>query len=287
MAVVLALLGLLLVPGLIADERPLPDSAVVLREARKRLEFDSTRQSNYVYVETRRSRSLDGKGRVTKESVKVFEQYPGLPGETGWERLIEEDGKPLSAAKLADQDRERQEHVQKYIRTLEAQDENDRKKLERKRQEQRREEAKIIDDGFRIYEMTLRRREALEGHDTLVIDFKPRPNVKGSTREGGLMKHFAGTAWVSESDYELVRLDVEALDTVSLGLGLFARIHEGSKLSFQRRKVNGEEWLPASMSLTASARLLLLKRMRVDQLSEFSRYRKFDVATDTTFSTDR
>jgi hypothetical protein len=287
MPVVLAVLALLLVPGLLADERPLPDAAVVMREARKRLEFDSTRQSNYVYVETRRSRSLDGKGRITKESIKVFERYPGLPGETGWERLIQEDGKPLSEAKLAEQDRERQEHVQKYLRNLEGQDENDRRKLERKRQEERREEAQIIDDGFRIFEMTLRRREALEGHDTLVVDFKPRPNVKASTREGGLMKHFAGTAWVSESDYELVRLDVVALDTVSFGLGLFARIHEGSKLSFQRRKVNGEEWLPASMSLTASARLLLLKRMRVDQLSEFSGYRKFDVATDTTFATER
>lgn len=289
MPLVLALLGLLLAPGLLGQERPLPDPAVVLREARKRLDFDSTRQSNYVYVETRRSRSLDGKGRTTKESVKVYERYPGLPGETGWERLIEEDGKPVSAAKLADQDRERQEHVRKYLRNLEGQDEGDRRKLERKREEERRDEAKIIDDGFRIYEMAMRRRELLEGHETLVVDFKPRKNVKPLTREGGIMKHFAGTAWVSESEYELVRLEVEALDTVSFGLGLFARVHQGSRVAFQRRKVNGEEWLPASMSLTASARLLLLKRMRVDQLSEFSNYRKFDVATDTTFSqtTDR
>ena len=134
----------------------------------------------------------------------------------------------------------------------------------------------------------MRRRELLEGHETLVVDFKPRKNVKALTREGGIMKHFTGTAWLSESEFELVRLEVEALDTVSFGLGLFARVHQGSRVAFQRRKVNGEEWLPASMTLTASARLLLLKRMRVDQLSEFSNYRKFDVATDTTFSqTDR
>lgn len=285
MPVVLALLGLLLVvPGFAPEDRPLPDAAVVLREARNRLQFDSTRQSNYMYLETRRERSLDGKGRVTKETVKVFERYPGLPGEVSWERLISENGKPLSAAKLAEQDRERQEQVQKYLKKTQSQDDGDRRKLEREREKERKEEAAIIDDGFRIFEMTMRRRETIEGHETLAIEFRPRPKVKANTREGGLMKHFAGTAWVSESEYELVRLEVEALDTVSFGLGMFARIHQGSRVSFQRRKVNDEEWLPATVSVTASARLLLLKRLRVDQLSEFSSYRRFGVDTDTTFS---
>jgi len=287
MPVLLALVGLLFVPGLIADDRPLPDPAVVLREARSRLAFDSTRQSNYMYVETRRERSLDGKGRVTKESVKVYERYPGLPGEDGWERLIAENGKPLSAAKLAEQDRERQEHVEEYLRKTERQDDGDRQKEQRKNEKERREEAAIIDDGFRIFEMTLQRRETIEGHETLLIEFTPRPKVKANTREGGIMKHFAGKAWVSESDYELVRLEVEALDTVSFGLGMFARIHQGSRVSFQRRKVNDEEWLPATVSVTASARLMLLKRMRVDQLSEFSNYRRFGVDTDTTFTPPR
>lgn len=281
--VLLGLLGLLFIPSLAGEDRPLPDAALVLREVRNRLELDSTRQSNYVYLETRRSRSLDGNGRVTKEKVHVYEQYPALPGESGWERLIAENGKPVSAAKLAEQDRERQEHVQKYVRKLEDQGENDRRKLEREREKERREAMAIIDDGFRLFNLKLRGREQVEGHETLVIEMTPRRDVKPATREGGLMKHFAGTAWVSESDYELVRLEAEALDTVSFGLGMFARIHKGSRLAFQRRKINGEEWLPASISVTASARLLLVRRMRVDQLSEFSQYRRFNVETESTY----
>ena len=69
------------------------------------------------------------------------------------------------------------------------------------------------------------------------------------------MRHFAGKAWVSETEYELVRLEAEAIETASFGLGLLARVHKGSKAAFERRKVNGEEWLPASASYTASARV--------------------------------
>jgi hypothetical protein len=94
------------------------------------------------------------------------------------------------------------------------------------------------------------------------------------------MRHFAGKAWVSETEYEVVRLEAEAIETASFGLGLLARVHKGSKAAFERRKVNGEEWLPASASYTASARVMLVRRLRIGGTMEFSDYRKFTVATD-------
>jgi len=66
-----------------------------------------------------------------------------------------------------------------------------------------------------------------------------------------------------------------------LGLGLLARLHKGSRASLLRRKVNGEIWLPAQARFSGSARLLLFKGLRLDGLSEYSDYRKFQVATST------
>jgi hypothetical protein len=94
-------------------------------------------------------------------------------------------------------------------------------------------------------------------------------------------------AWVSEAEYEVVRLEAEAIETASFGLGLLARVHKGSKAAFERRKVNGEEWLPASANYTASARVMLLKRLRIGGTSEFSDYRKFAVTTDTKVGTPK
>ena len=74
---------------------------------------------------------------------------------------------------------------------------------------------------------------------------------------------------------------MEAIDAVSIGLGLLARVHKGTTASFTRRKVNNEAWLPARAEYVVSARVLLLKRLREGGLFEFSNYRKFTVDTST------
>lgn len=81
-----------------------------------------------------------------------------------------------------------------------------------------------------------------------------------------------------------MRLEFEVIDTVSLGWGLLARIHKGTRLRFERRKVNGEVWLPAEAEYTVSGRLALFKRVRARAVSQFANYRKFVVDTDATYA---
>src|SRR5690242_62858 len=107
--------ALLAVTALVAQERPLPHQERFLREVRMRLQTDSTLQSGYVYVETRREQKLDGRGRVNQESVKVYESYPGLPGEDRWERLISENGRPRAAADLEKELRDRQKKAETMV----------------------------------------------------------------------------------------------------------------------------------------------------------------------------
>ena len=71
-----------------------------------------------IVLERRIEQKLDASGRSKDEAVKVFEVYPGLPGEDRYRRLIEEDGKPVSADKLARQDRGRLKDVEAYAQKL-------------------------------------------------------------------------------------------------------------------------------------------------------------------------
>ena len=271
----------------ISQERPLPDQKAFLEEVRKRLQTDEALQSGYTYVERRRELKLDKSLRSTKETLKVIESYPGLPGEERWDRLIFEDGKPVSAADLEKRDRERQKKAQEYVRRLEREPEKVRRDDARRREKYFREMAEVVDELFLVYDMRMLQREALEGHDTIAFALTPRPASKPRTRDGKIMKKFTVRAWLSESDHELVRVDIEAIDTVSIGLGLLARVHKGTRASFTRRKINDEVWLPASASYTASARIGLLKMMRVGGTSEYSDYRKFTVGTSTTYTTPK
>jgi hypothetical protein len=280
----LALFGALAVQerSLAVQERPLPDYETFAAQVRARLATDEERQSGYTFLERRIEQKLDASGRSKGEAVKVFEVYPGLPGEDRYRRLIEEDGKPVAADKLAQQDRGRLKEVEAYARKVSIAAE--REKAARDLEKERRRYAAAIDDIFRIYDVHMVGRDSIDGHDTIVAMLAPRADAKPQTGDGKIMRHFKARAWIGESDYELVRAEIEAIDDLSFGLGLLARVHKGTVATFQRRKVNNEVWLPERVTWTASARVLLLKSLRLRGVSEFSNYRKFTVGTSTTYA---
>jgi hypothetical protein len=274
------------ISALSAQDRPLPELEPFLKEVRARLETDASRQFGYSYVETRRRTSIDGKGRRRDESVTVLESYPGLPGEgERWERVVERDGKPVPAAELRKGDDARRRKAERYARALSAETPADKAKVERERAAARRERAELVNDVFVAYEIAMLGRETLDGHDTIAFSLRPRPGSRPRTREGRMLKSFRGRAWVSESDFELARLDVEAIEPVSIGFGLLARVHKGTTMAFSRRKINGEAWLPARVEYEVSARVLLLKRYREGGVVEFSNYRKGTVETSSSIAT--
>jgi hypothetical protein len=251
------------------DDAPLPAVEPFLKEVRARLETDAARRFGYSFRETQRKTAIDGSGRRREEPATILESYPGLPGEERWERVVQRNGKPVSEAELKQKDDER------------------RRKAMLRADEARRERAVLVDDVFIVYAVDMVGRERIEGHDTIAFTLTPRPQAKPRTRDGRMMKSFRGRAWVSETDFELARLDVEATETVSIGMGLLARVHKGTSLGFTRRKVNGEAWLPARVQYEISARFLLLKRFREGGVTEFSDYRKFTVDTTADIQSPR
>jgi len=279
-AIAVAILSL---TAVMAQERPLPDQDTFLREVRAKLRTDSSLQSSYIYTETRREQKLDDRGRVTQESVKVYENYPGLPGEQRWERLISEDGRPRPASELEKEMRDRQKKAEELARQSVEEPAKLQARQQRDYAEQRRELDAILDDMMLVYDIRMERRESLNAHDTIVFSLTPRPNSKPRTREGKQMRAFNVRAWVSESDYELVRLDAEAIDTLKMGFGVLARLHKGATLSFLRTKVNDEVWLPSRVTYVGSARVGLVAVLRRSGSSVFAGYRKFSVDTSTTY----
>ena len=275
----------LLVAAPVAQERPLPDFNTFAAEVKKHLATDEERQSGYVFNERRLEQKVNAAGRVTDESVKVYEVYPGLPGEERYRRLIEEDGRPIPADRLARQDTDRRKKAEEYARKQAVASE--RQKEAREQDKARQEYSAAVEDIFRIYDIQMVRREPIEGLDTILATLTPKPGARPQTDDGRIMRHFKARAWISESDYELVRVEIEAIDNLSFGLGLLARVHKGTVATYQRRKVNDETWLPLKVTWTASGRLLLLRRLRLRGVSEFSNYRRYSVDTSTTIGSPR
>jgi len=278
-------LAVLLVVAAPAQERPLPEFNTFAAEVKKHLATDEERQSGYVFNERRLEQKVNAAGRVTDESVKVYEVYPGLPGEDRYRRLIEENGRPTPPERLARLDAERRKKAEEYARKQAVASE--RQKEARTQDKARQEYSAAVEDIFRIYDIQMLRRERIEGLDTILATLTPKRGARPQTDDGKIMRHFKARAWISESDYELVRVEIEAIDNLSFGLGLLARVHKGTVATYQRRKVNGETWLPLEVTWTASGRVLLLRRLRLRGVSQFSNYRRYSVDTSTTIGAPR
>jgi hypothetical protein len=268
-----------------AQSRALPDREAFLAEVRTRLIDLGSSQRGYVFEVTRREQSLDADGRTTDESVKVYESFPGLPGKERWERLIAEDGQPVPPSDLAEQDRKRAEAVRSVTRRQTRDPEAAREQQTHVWEEYLRDMSETVDDIFRVYDIRMLGREVIAGHDTIAFALTPRPDADPRGSNGERMRSFVIQAWVSESDHELVRVEAETIDTVKIWWGLLARIHPGSTISYERQKVNDEDWLPARLQYRGSARIGLVRVIRRSGSEEYSGYRKLadddDLVTTT------
>jgi hypothetical protein len=264
-------------------DAPLPEVSAILDKVKARIRLDRELQSQYTYLEKRRDVKLSKLGKVTVGPMRTFEVYPSAkPGRT-YKRLVEIDGKRLDAAELERRDAAHRQHVLDMVE----QEKNETPQLRAKRQGEEakdlREQRDLIDDAFAIFEVKLTGREMLEGKRVIAATLTPRQNVKTKSDEGKWMKRFKGRAWVSDDDYQVAKVEMEALDDISIGWGLVGRVHQGSKFTFTRTKVNDEVWLPVEMKFEASGRTLLFRKFQIFTVTSYSDYKKFNVDTAVTF----
>ncbi len=93
-------------------------------------------------------------------------------------------------------------------------------------------------------------------------------------KEAKFLPKFRGRVWIDKNEAQLSKLDVECIDTVSLGWFL-ARVHKGSRIVIEQTRVNDEVWLPKHIALKVGVRLALLKNFNVEMEQTYRDYKKF------------
>jgi len=235
--------------------------------ADKDIENDK-RLRNYTYIERDEEHKLDGKGRIKSTEAKTYEVME-LYGEQV-QRLTEKDDKPLDAKDAAKEE----EKIQKIINKRRDESENDRKKREEKEEKGREEDRKFVLEVADAYNFKLVGTELVGGREAWVIDGEPRPGFVPHMKQSKFLTKFRGRVWIDKSDFQLAKMDVECLDTISWGL-FMARIHKGSRFMLEQTRVNEEVWLPRELTVKVDVRLALLKSVNVDLEQSFRDYKKF------------
>jgi len=239
--------------------------------ADKDLENDK-RLRDYTYIERDEEHKLNGKGEVKGTEVKTYEVME-LYGEQV-QRLIEKGDKPLDAKEAAKEE----EKIQKVLDKRKNESEEDRRKREQKEVKEREQDRQFVREVADAYNFQLAGSESLGGRDAWVIDAEPRPGYEPNIKDAKFLPKFRFRAWIDKNDAQWAKLDIECIDTVSVGLFL-ARIHRGSRISVEQTRINDEVWLPQHVAVKVDVRLALLKEYNVEVEQTYRDYKKFRATT--------
>jgi hypothetical protein len=261
-----------------AQNGALPDRESFLAETRKRLASNELLQSRYSYRERVTEVRFNPFGAIGTGPIEVYEVYPVVAGQLTYRRLVERDGLPTPPAELLLADRQFLARYYQWQRDLAREGQDERQaRLKREAVEREKDRARAA-EAVNLFQFTLERRDRLEGQPVIIVRFTPKPNAQPRSREGRVAASFAGTAWVHEHEHEVMRVEAEAIDDTAFGYGVIARLHEGAKALFIRRKF-GDVWLPVETRVTGTGRAMLFRKVNINYLREYSDYRPFHVAT--------
>jgi hypothetical protein len=246
------------------------DAREVVRRAVDHDQQNRLDSRDYTYLQRQDVRELDRGGQVKNRKIETWDitLLEGSP----YRRLVARNDQPLSPEEQkAEEERLRLSNEQRRKETSE---QRARRLAEWQRRLDRQHDAvKELPDAF---EFTRLPDEQLGGRPVYRIDGAPKPGFKPKTQIAGIFPKVKMRMWIDKADYQGAHVEMEVLDTISFG-GFLLRLSKGSRMVIDQTRVNDGVWLPRQFSVTAEARILLLKGLNREFDYTFSDYKKFQV----------
>ena len=248
------------------------DVVALMREVEKNQDELENRVAEYAFKQTETDREITDKGELKKQTVKVYEVYP-LPNREPVEKLISENGVPLSPDRAAKEDR----RVQEEFAKAEREKDKDEKKVAQRRAEREKKEGDgtEISPFLKACEFVSPRRELLAGRETIVFDFRPRPGFKPQTREESLVAKLIGVVWIDPVDKQVIRLEARLAEGFKMGGGLLVSLKPGAALVIEQTRMEQGVWLPRFAHINLSVKVLLFGGGDYNKTIEWSDYKHF------------
>ncbi len=273
-ALVFLAFPLLTIAASSARVQPPPDLDALARRVRDVIRTEYAEPVRFNYVEEGSDVEVSMLGKVSVGPVQRFEVRQEPPGEA-WRRLVAVDGKPLDAGELARLDAEHR----KQLERVRSETPRQRAARLKKEADELRERDEVLDDAERVFAFSFVGREQIDGQPVIVVNLMPRPNARVTTSDGQRMKQFAGRMWISDGDYHIARVRLHAVDSVSVGWGVVARVEPGSGFDFARKKFAGT-WVASELTIEGSGHTLLFRRFQIKTVTTYSGHRPYSATVN-------
>lgn len=232
---------------------------------REQKEDDLARQYAYLETSTEQEWKNGEKSKAESETNEIISLY-GQP----YRRLVAKNGKPLTAEEQAKEQRKLDKLAEERSKESTAQ----RERRIAKYQEDRRRQRQFLQKIPQAYLFQMAGETKVANRPVWIIDGAPNPAFTGTDSREKMLSKFKARFYITKQDNALLKLEAEAIDTVSFGL-ILARLDRGARFTLERARVNNELWVPLRIKVDFDAKVALFKRLKVDLQIDYTNFRKF------------
>ena len=115
----------------------------------------------------------------------------------------------------------------------------------------------------------------LEGRETIVFDFRPRPGFRPQNREESLIAKLIGVIWIDPVDKQVIRLEARLAEGFKMAGGLLVSLKPGAAVVIEQKRMVQGVWLPRYAQLNLSVKVLLFAGGDYNKTIEWSDYKHF------------
>jgi hypothetical protein len=259
----------------------LPDLKALFKEIDENQKAIDKLKENYAGTRVEEGNDFDNDGNLKKVERKEYTFFY-LDGEE-ISTLVKKDDKPLSETEQRKENEKTQKDIQD-IQKRQAKKEAKEEKAKEEGKKDRNDDDVGIETFLRTSQFVNPRRERFRGQDVLVFDFEPNPEYKARNLVEKVVQKLAGVVWIDEKMHDVARLEAYFVGDMRFGGGLLANLQKGTSFVFEQAFVNNEVWLPTYNEAHVGVRLLLVKGIKVNEVTRYSDYKKFNVETLATIA---
>jgi len=237
-----------------------PDAKTIIERSAQANKADWAASPNYEFDET----DYDATRHTRTYDVTMIFGSP-------YERLIRVDGKPLSPAQQAIQERK----YQQALRSRRNETASQRARRVGSFQRDRARDHLLMNQLSVAFTFKLTGEQQLGTYKVYVLQATRRAGYNPPNREAQVLTGMTGTLWIDEQTFQWVKVEAHVVQPVAIE-GFLAKVEPGTRFELEKMPVGNGIWLKKHFSMHSRAKILFFFQHRGQEQESFSNYRRQD-----------
>jgi len=248
-----------------------PDIQQIIQKSVATNQADFKAATDFNWTETDRTAKGSKTSRVT--------MIEGTP----YYRLIALNGKPLSEAQSAQEEKKRQQvTAQRRAETPEQR----QARVDKFEKERKRDNA-MMDQLTQAFRFTMIGQRRVRGYSVYVLKAAPRPGYKPPSMETQVLTGMQGELWIDKTSFHWVKVTAQVIHPVSIE-GFLAEVEPGTRFELENRPVgNGGVWEASHFSMRSNAKVFHLFTRESNDDENYFDYQPVSASADKSLRSSR